>query len=735
MLESVRRTALALAALGALLTSGALLTGCNRDPACGPGTVEKGGACVADPKAMTCGAGTQLDGGVCVATADAGGGATLDVSGSDMAPTDVADTAPTDAVDAAQDATACVPFCLGKPCGPDGCGGSCGTCKAAEAPYCNNSTGQCAAVCVPDCVDKDCGTDGCGGQCGTCAATLTCQEFGRCVPDAWTCDAKGYGADAVCDCGCGAADPDCGKAGVALGGCAPFQGCDAAGKCVSKIPSGWTCAPGSYGAQDACDCGCGAADPDCALEPLPVLGCKGAAKCDAKGACLACAPDCKDKVCGDDGCGGLCGTCSAPTSACEGGKCVDPCKPTPLLCKANPCGDDGCGGTCGTCKSGEACTAGKCVGLPPVDDPTSCKGHCSGTAPAGCSCMPSCKTFDTCCKDYDALCLCTPDCTGKECGSNGCGGGCGACPDAKPACGADGKCTDKCTPQCKGATCGPDGCGGTCGACATGSTCAWTQQCVPSTWQCDPGYYADKIGCDCGCGAPDPDCKTAGTTVYGCPAKVACGESGVCSTAKCLANAECKNQWCVGKLFQGGAKFAGTCANPLPTASAPGQPCQFDLQCATELCVGGLCRQYCKQDADCPPYQACLGLATSSSAGAQGFAGVCAAIAGSLSPCKAQADCKPNAEQCVAYTDPATLGPKYLCSALNQVAFGASCANKACPAGHLCIAAKLKYQCTLPCPAGDVDCPDGWQCGSATLHNAGTADPADDPKVPACVPK
>jgi hypothetical protein len=33
--------------------------------------------------------------------------------------------------------------------------------------------------------------------------------------------------------------------------------------------------------------------------------------------------------------------------------------------------------------------------------------------------------------------------------------------------------------------------------------------CVPLQWHCSPLYYAADDGCDCDCGAPDPDCRRA----------------------------------------------------------------------------------------------------------------------------------------------------------------------------------------------------------------------------------
>ena len=37
-----------------------------------------------------------------------------------------------------------------------------------------------------------------------------------------------------------------------------------------------------------------------------------------------------------------------------------------------------------------------------------------------------------------------------------------------------------CTPMCSGRSCGSDGCGGTCGSCATGSTCNASGMCAPN---------------------------------------------------------------------------------------------------------------------------------------------------------------------------------------------------------------------------------------------------------------
>jgi hypothetical protein len=69
----------------------------------------------------------------------------------------------------------CTPSCVGRSCGNDGCGGSCGSCGPSQ--IC--SGGNCI-VCTPSCTGKECGSDGCTGNCGECSEGLSC-ENGQCV--------------------------------------------------------------------------------------------------------------------------------------------------------------------------------------------------------------------------------------------------------------------------------------------------------------------------------------------------------------------------------------------------------------------------------------------------------------------------------------------------------------------------------------------------------------------------
>jgi uncharacterized protein len=92
----------------------------------------------------------------------------------------------------------------------------------------------------------------------------------RCtVPQDWGCDTRQYADGNVCDCGCGALDPDCSDSSaescdVCDRGCARLA-CPGAiagdDNSVCAIPPGWKC--GELYADGECDCGCGALDLDC----------------------------------------------------------------------------------------------------------------------------------------------------------------------------------------------------------------------------------------------------------------------------------------------------------------------------------------------------------------------------------------------------------------------------------------------------------------------------------------
>ena len=75
-----------------------------------------------------------------------------------------------------------------------------------------------------------------------------------------------------------------------------------------------------------------------------------------------CTRQCGGKNCGDDGCGGTCGTCAQGFACSLAGTCMAGCA---RQCGGKSCGDDGCGGSCGTCDRGFACSGGAC-GIDPT---------------------------------------------------------------------------------------------------------------------------------------------------------------------------------------------------------------------------------------------------------------------------------------------------------------------------------------------------------------------------------
>lgn len=97
-------------------------------------------------------------------------------------------------------------------------------------------------------------------------------------------------------------------------------------------------------------------------------------------------------------------------------------------CSSMECGDDGCGGTCGDCGTGQTCESGQCV----------CAAE---TLPCNAECCAA----------------------GSVCAATGC-----------------------CSPECEGRSCGDNGCGGTCGECLTGQACESGQcVCAPAAEVCD----------------------------------------------------------------------------------------------------------------------------------------------------------------------------------------------------------------------------------------------------------
>ncbi len=215
-----------------------------------------------------------------------------------------------------------------------------------------------------------------------------------------------------------------------------------------------------------------------------------------------CQPACGAKDCGDDGCGGSCGECGqdelcSPEGQCLGNypeSCLGTGMPSASTCP-DGLGYEGCcdlDGRLTWCQDGQLfCIA--CKENDPPDD--SCgwlagDGYydCGGTGADGSGSFPISCPWE-----------CTPECSGKECGDDGCSGSCGTCNGVQDEC-VDGSCV--CLPACEGKECGDDGCGGSCGACDDGNLCT-DDSCASLTGACT--FANNKLPCDDGsvCTADD----------------------------------------------------------------------------------------------------------------------------------------------------------------------------------------------------------------------------------------
>ena len=292
-------------------------------------------------------------------------------------------------------------------------------------------------------------------------------------------------------------------------------------------------------------------------------------RCDhiLQGACAMCAakncnPSCGKKLCGDDGCGGSCGSCSGGLSCVEGacivasqpGTCTSPIAllqaGETLLGDHLITGDTSTGinETVPQCNTASAAKelvysfvvpAGQVVGIDArmtgydtvlslrentCTDRWSTVGCSDDASPPGglgsrIATLLGEGTYYLLADGYSASQVgpftlsvhfaanCVPGCDGKYCGDDGCGGSCGACATTE-ICGSAGRCVKSpCSPTCNGRKCGPDGCGGECGQCDIGSLC------IVETGACK--RFDD-------CDHDKPVCKTA------CSSTQYCGSDCVC---------------------------------------------------------------------------------------------------------------------------------------------------------------------------------------------------------------
>jgi hypothetical protein len=115
------------------------------------------------------------------------------------------------------------------------------------------------------------------------------------APPGWTCDEDKYldgYCDCGCgvldaDCGGGVTSNYCSRCpeeGCTYGQCNRLDPHDNS-QCAFEIPTEWTCNDAYYYDGSVCDCGCGALDPDCASANRSACGACPAGNCACSGAC------------------------------------------------------------------------------------------------------------------------------------------------------------------------------------------------------------------------------------------------------------------------------------------------------------------------------------------------------------------------------------------------------------------------------------------------------------------
>jgi len=212
----------------------------------------------------------------------------------------------------------CQPNCIGKSCGSDDCGGSCGSCSGTN--ICTGGVCRCSSY---NCNGQTCGSDGCGETCACSYNYLSCVGGLCCNPN---CTNKCGGSDS-----CGGTCPN---------NCSGGQVCgtDNTCHCSSYNCTGKICGP------DGCG---GTCAPGCTTFPNNV--------CFYNTSCHCAAYNCVSKNCGDDGCGGSCGPCNGMGDVCSNGNC-SLCVPGTDCPSAGQCNySDACGNLCHECQKDQHC--------------------------------------------------------------------------------------------------------------------------------------------------------------------------------------------------------------------------------------------------------------------------------------------------------------------------------------------------------------------------------------------
>lgn len=199
----------------------------------------------------------------------------------------------------------------GRECADAPCPAGASCVEIAGATQCVPDGGDCA--CFAACVGRACGDDGCGGSCGLCGDGLECDAEGQCIAASrGPCEACVSPAECATGLSCVAAA----HGSYCLEPC--DAGCGDGFECTDTADGERRCWPGELVACEGPDVwrkdACGG------LVAL-VQACGAAAAC-SDGAC-ACKGTCEGRSCGDDGCGASCGSCPQGQFCGDDGECLD----------------------------------------------------------------------------------------------------------------------------------------------------------------------------------------------------------------------------------------------------------------------------------------------------------------------------------------------------------------------------------------------------------------------------
>ena len=434
------------------------------------------------------------------------------------------------------------PVCVGNGrCVQCGSTEDCGEAATCEVVFCDLASGKCEPQ------PAEARTPCRGGLCDGRGECRQCLDAARDCPDVGVCQ------DKHCDQETGKCEP---RPAPEDRSCNETGRCDGSGRCNQCEPGDRMCdgdavltcrADGQGYSRSACpggmcvgkgECVECTTDGDCDhLDAGCTVGVCRNGKCetgdatngkqcrdvlDRRGSCLngscACTPQCDDKDCGGDGCGGTCPDRCRGSQTCLDDACVD-------------CVRDS---DCRSYDSADGCRVGDC---------DSSSHICRARDVNGAACMttgqPSRSGICT-----GGSCVCQPSCPTDHCGDNGCGKRCD-CPRGK-SCNSANHCI--CEPDCPNGYCGDDGCGRRCG-CPRGKSCNSANECVCEP-NCPNGHCGDD-GCGRRCGCPKgKSCNSANRCVCtpNCP-KDSCGDNGCGQPCKCASNKECRSGVCKIKRF------------------------------------------------------------------------------------------------------------------------------------------------------------------------------------------